>query len=70
MLGMVRGDGARADALEELAQLGVTHAAPDAPRAGVGRAARFAQAGHDEVAEGEAERVDVDEQGNPVEEGP
>jgi hypothetical protein len=36
----------------------------------VGRAARFAQAGHDEVAEGEAERVDVDEQGNPVEEGP
>ncbi len=63
---MVRGDGARADALEELAQLGV----PDAPRAGVGRAARFAQAGHDEVAEGEAELVDVDEQGNPVEEGP
>jgi hypothetical protein len=58
--------GDSADDLEELEEL----EEPDAPRAGVGRAARFAQAGHDEVAEGEEELVDVDEQGNPVEEGP
>jgi len=56
------------DSGDDLEELEALDAAPDAPRAGVGRAARFAQAGHDEVAEGEEELVDVDEQGKPVEE--
>lgn len=59
--------GGTEDDLEELEEV---DEAPAAPRAGVGRAARFAEApaGPDEVAEGEDELVDVDEQGNPVEE--
>ncbi len=49
--------------------------APAAPHAGVGRAARFAAApAAPSAAQGQAEDddelVDVDEQGNPVEEGP